>query len=156
MVTLDRLDKLSFCKGLSKEYMKRLVSLGEFKTFKPGECIFYEGVTSADVYLLIDGEVALETSLPGRDPVCIQTVEAGELLGWLPVLGLACMTATARVLTPCHVLALNAAKILALAETDPRFVLDFMRRTATTLARRLNATRLQVLEVYRDEAQEVS
>jgi CRP/FNR family cyclic AMP-dependent transcriptional regulator len=156
MVTLDRLEKLSFCKGLTKEYMQRLVSLGEFKTYRPGDCIFYEGVTSAAVYLLIEGEVALETSLPGHDPVCMQTEEAGELLGWSPVLGLGYMTATARVLTPCRVLALNAAKILSLAEADPAFVLEFMRRTATTLARRLNATRLQVLEVYRDEAQEVS
>lgn len=136
--------------------MSRLVSLGKFKTYKPGECIFYEGVTSHDVYLLADGDVALETSLPGHDPIRIQTVESGELLGWSPILGLGYMTATARVLTPCTVLALSAADILALSETDPKFVLEFMRRTALTLARRLNATRLGLLEVYRDELQEVS
>jgi CRP-like cAMP-binding protein len=102
------------------------------------------------------GQVALETSVPGQDPVCIQTVNAGELLGWSPVLGLGVMSATARALTHCLVLALKADRILALAEEDPKFVLEFMRRTAITLGRRLNATRLQLLEALGNEAQAVS
>ena len=156
MVTLDRLDKLSFCKGLSKEYMNQLISLGEFRTYEPGQCLFLEGVTSTEVYLLVEGKAALEESLPGREPMRVQTVNAGELLGWSPVLGLGCMTATARALTPARALALNAAKILALAEVDPKFGQDFMRRTATALALRLNATRLRLLEAYCDASQEVS
>jgi CRP-like cAMP-binding protein len=66
------------------------------------------------------------------------------------------MTATARAATPCHVLALNADRILSLGEEDPKFVLEFMRRVAITLARRLNATRLQLVEAYQDRSQEVS
>jgi CRP-like cAMP-binding protein len=156
MVVLDKLDKLSFCKGLSEEYRRRLVALGQFRTYEPGECIFAEGQSSVDIYLLADGEVALETALPGQEPMAFQTVQGGELLGWSPVLGLGVMTATARAVTPCLVLALNAGRILALAAEDPPFVLEFMRRTAITLARRLNATRLQLLQACHDPAQAVS
>ena len=156
MLLLDKLDKLNFCKGLSMEYLRRLSAAGEVKAYQPGDRLFFEGQSSQEVYLLTDGEVVLETSLPGQDAMRLQTVGPGELLGWSPVLGLGVMTATARAATPCHVLALNADRILSLAEEDPKFVLEFMRRVAITLARRLNATRLQLVEAYQDRSQEVS
>jgi CRP-like cAMP-binding protein len=155
MVVLDKLDKLRFCQGMSLEYRKRLVSAGAFRSYEPGEILFSEGQSSEEVYLLAEGQVALETAIPSQEPTCVQTVSTGELLGWSPLLGLGVMTATARALTPCRALALNAAHILSLAEEDPAFVLDIMRRTAITLARRLNATRLQLLTCY-NEAQAVS
>jgi CRP-like cAMP-binding protein len=156
MIVMDKLDKWNFCKGLSELYRQRLFVLGECKTYQAGDRLFTEGQCSADVYLIFHGQVALETTVPGQGALCVQTLGAGELLGWSPVLGLGVMSATARALTPCRVLALNAAHILALAEEDPQFVLEFMRRTAITLARRLNATRLQLLEAYSNEGQAVS
>jgi len=156
MLVLDKLDKLNFCKGLSLDYQRRLFAAGEIKTYQPGELLFFEGQRSKDIYLLVEGEVVLETSIPGQDPMPLQTVGPGELLGWSPVLGLGVMSATARAVTPCHVLALDADRILSLADEDPEFVLEFMRRVAITLARRLNATRLQLLEAYKDASQPVS
>jgi CRP-like cAMP-binding protein len=156
MVLLDKLDKLNFCKGLSKDYLRRLVALGEFRTYRPGDCIFHEGVTSQSIYLLAEGRVALEVSVPGREPMRLQEVEAGELLGWSPLLGLGYMSASALALTPCKVLALDAGRILSSSESDPAFVLELMRRTALTLARRLNATRMQLLEACNTEGQAVS
>jgi hypothetical protein len=54
------------------------------------------------------------------------------------------------------VVALHAPRIVALGEDDPRFLLEFVRRTAVALAARRNATRRQLLEVYRDDPQIVS
>jgi CRP-like cAMP-binding protein len=156
MLILENLDKLNFCKGLSSEYQRRLFSLGEIKTYQPGDLLFFEGQSSREVYLLADGQVALEITIPGQEPMPLQVVEAGELLGWSPVLGLGVMSATARALTPCHVLALDVNRILALTEEDPKFALEFMRRVAVTLARRLNATRRQLLETNQDATQVVS
>jgi hypothetical protein len=42
------------------------------------------------------------------------------------------------------VAAFPAAQILALAEQDPRFGLEFFRGTSAALAERLQATRLQI------------
>jgi CRP-like cAMP-binding protein len=156
MVVLDKLDQLSFCRGLSKDYLQRLVSAGVVETYQPGERLFSEGQSSGNIYLLMEGEVALETLIPGQGPMRIQTVGRGELLGWSPLLGLGVMSATARALTSCRALALNAGRILAMGEEDPAFVLEIMRRTAITLAQRLNGTRLQLLEAYCHETQVVS
>jgi CRP-like cAMP-binding protein len=156
MLVLDKLDKLNFCKGLSPEYQFRLFAAGEIKAYQPGERLFFEGQSSQEIYVLADGEVALETSIPGQDPMPFQTVGQGELLGWSPVLGLGVMSATARAITPCYALALNVDEILSWSDKDPKFVLEFMRRVAMTLARRLNATRLQLLQACSEPSQPVS
>jgi CRP-like cAMP-binding protein len=61
------------------------------------------------------------------------------------------MTATARALAPTRLVALDASQVLALCHHDPAFGFTLMRRTAQALAARLSATRLQLLDVYRQE-----
>ena len=156
MVYLDKLDKLNFCKGLSADHLSRLMLAGTMKEYLPGDRLFFEGLSSPEVYLLLEGEVSLETAMPGLEPMQFQTVGVGELLGWSPLLGLGMMTSTARALRPCRILALDIAKLNAMSEADPTFALEIMRRTAITLARRLNATRQQVLEHQCNHLQSVS
>ena len=105
---LDSLDKLNFCKGLSQDHLSRLVRAGTIKEYKTGDRLFFEGQRSADVYLLLEGQVVLETAMPGLEPMQFQTVGDGELLGWSPLLGLGLMTSTACALIPCRVLALTS------------------------------------------------
>ena len=94
--------------------------------------------------------------MPGHEPARLQTAGPGELLGWSPVLGLGPMTATARTLTPCRLIAIDAGRIVELGKQDPLFGNEFLRRTAIALAKRLNATRLQLLEASGNELQAVS
>jgi CRP-like cAMP-binding protein len=156
MVTMDRLEALTFCKGMATEYLTRLLSAGEMKNVPMGSYLFHEGQQSRYVYLLGEGLVGLELSLPEVGTVRLQTVGPGELVGWSPLLGQGWMTASAVALSPCRVLAVDAARVLALAAEDPRFGMELMQRLAVALARRLNATRLQLLETHRCEGQAVS
>jgi CRP-like cAMP-binding protein len=145
MIYLDELDKLNFCKGLTPDHLNRLLLAGTTREFPDGARLFYEGQSSPEVYLLLAGEVSLETALPEQEPMQFQTVGVGELLGWSPLLGLKLMTSTARAVGATRVLALDVARLNALSAEDPHFGLEILRRTAITLARRLNATRQQVL-----------
>jgi CRP-like cAMP-binding protein len=156
MVLLDKVEKLTFCKGMPKDYYPRLFSAGEIRAYPQGSYLFHEGLHCDQVYLLCEGQVGLELSLPGLGPVELQTVGPGELLGWSPLLGLGWMTASAKALTDCQVLALDVRTILEMANDDPCFGMELMRRLAITLARRLNATRLQLLEARCSEDQVVS
>ncbi len=146
MVLLDKVEGLTFWKDMPKEFVSRMLSAGQIKTFSQGSYLFREGLHSNHVYVLIDGLAAMEVSLPDVGPVEVQTVAPGELLGWSPLLGLGWMTASAKALVSSRVLALDVARVLALANEDPCFGMELMRRVAVTVARRLNATRLQLLE----------
>ena len=119
--------------------------------YPAGSVLFREGEHLHHICIVVEGNVAIEISGPDRRMRRIHTVGTGELLGWSPVLGPAAMTATARALTDVRVVAIDAAAILAVCEADPKFGYAFMRRVANALAARLNANRLQLLDVFGTE-----
>lgn len=147
MVLLDTLDEIDFVKGLAPESRGCLAAIGELREYPPGTVLFQEGKESYHVYLVLSGKVELEMRVPGVGPMPIQTVGPGELLGWSPVLQLGPMTATARALTRCRVVALGVRRLLELCEETPQLGMEFLRRTSATMAGRLSATRLRLLHL---------
>jgi CRP-like cAMP-binding protein len=144
MVLLDEYEDIGLLRHFSPVYRKQIAALAEPRECLPGACIFQEGERERHVYLLVQGEVILEIKVPNLGVVKVHQVGPGDLLGWSPVLGRSAMTATARALTACRFIALDAEHIRALAERDTRFGLEFFRTMTTALADRLRATRLQL------------
>jgi CRP-like cAMP-binding protein len=140
-----------FLEGISPADLDQLTSVARPESYLPGAVIFREGQRLPHIFVVAEGSVALEIGLPGQGCRRIQTVGPGELLGWSPILDQGPMTATARALGPTRLVALDAAQILVLCAHNPGFGFTLMRRTAKALATRLNATRLQLLDVYRHE-----
>jgi CRP/FNR family transcriptional regulator, cyclic AMP receptor protein len=145
---LDILRGLRFLSGVGDEVLKTIASVATLKEFPAGAVVFREGQSESHIYLVVTGGVALEVRLAGRDARRIQTVGAGELLGWSPVLGQITMTATARTVDPTRLIAVDGTQLVSLCEHNPKFGYEFMKRTALALATRLSATRLQLLDVY--------
>jgi CRP-like cAMP-binding protein len=137
--------------GLSHEHVDRLASIAEEVAFPAGAIIFREGDPATDVYLLMEGSVSVEICAPSVGCRRILTVAEGELLGWSPVLEQGKLTASARTQAPTLAVKINGQRLLALCDEDPRFGYEFMRRAALALAKRLSATRLQLLNLYGSE-----
>jgi CRP-like cAMP-binding protein len=151
MVPLATLEKIGFLEGFPQEYLEPLARVAREVEVAANEVIFQEGEKSPSIYLVAEGRVALEVWTAGRGTTRIQTVGPGRLLGWTPLLGQGTMTATARALEPCRLVAINALQALSACSENPRFGLELMRRTALVLSRRLKATRLQLLEAGGNE-----
>jgi CRP/FNR family transcriptional regulator, cyclic AMP receptor protein len=141
MVLLDMLEDIAFLHDLSAGSLNSIASAGQLKEYPPHTLLFREGEKHPYIYLVSRGNVAVEILGSDGEAMTIQTVGPGELLGWSPVLEAGPMTATARTLSRCRVVALAADRMLALCAHDPRFGMEFIRRTAAALARRLDATR---------------
>jgi CRP-like cAMP-binding protein len=156
MVPSQKLENLAFLEGFPPEYLKPLAAAAKEVEVAANGVIFQEGQNSPSIYVVLEGKVALETWVTGRGATVIQTVGPGMLLGWTPVLGQEAMTATARALVPCRLIAINAMQTLAACAQNPAFGLELMRRTARALAKRLHATRQKLLEVGQDELPVVS
>jgi CRP-like cAMP-binding protein len=139
---------IRFLDDIGEDDIHRIASVARIETYQPGAVVFREGDRLTRIFLVALGNVALEVRVAGRGARRIHTVGTGELLGWSPVLDQGPMTATARAVTPTQVVAIDAFQVLALCHQDPGFGVTFMRRTALALAQRLNATRLQLLDVY--------
>jgi len=151
MVPLETLKNVRFLHDIGDDHLQHLASLAEVREVPADTVIFREGQYFPSVSLVLEGVVSLEIQVPGRGGVRVYTISAGEELGWSPVLQAGPMTATARTLAPCRLLTFSAPQVLALCAHDPALGLEFMRRTALALAQRLNATRLQLLDVYQHE-----
>lgn len=150
MIMPEMLRNLSFLHDVGDADLCHIAALAEVKELPENTVVFREGDTPPHIYLVAEGRVALEVRAP-RGLVRIHTVGPGELLGWSPLLDSGPMTATARTLSPCRLVALHAMQIRALCAHNARLGVEFMRRVALALARRLSATRLQLLDVYRQE-----
>ena len=145
-----------FLTGLSQETYRLLADVARVEHIASDTVLFREGQKSGAVFLVISGEVALEIASPNRGRLRFQTVGPGELLGWSPLLGQPLMTATARALTPAQLIRLETGPLLKLCQDHPHFGMEIMRRTASALSRRLAATRLQLLDIFRTELQAAS
>jgi len=143
--------EIQFLHDLPDDYLEPLAAIASIQDYQAGAFAFREGQKETRFYLIIKGVVSLEFCTPGLGCKRLQTVGAGELLGWSPILGLTEVTATARVLEPTRLLVIDARQLAALCEHNPRFGYELMRRTALALSQRLSATRLQLLDVYQHE-----
>jgi CRP-like cAMP-binding protein len=133
---------------LAQEHLRQLAAISQCAEYAAGKVVFREGEPATDVYFVVSGNVALDMCAPAVGCRRILTVGPGELLGWSPLLEQARLTATARTLSDTRAVKLPAAELLALCERDSRLGYELMRRAALALARRLSATRLQLLNVY--------
>jgi CRP-like cAMP-binding protein len=103
------------------------------------------------MYLIASGKISLEICAAGTGCKQILTLGPGELLGWSSHLGQSRYTALARTPVRTRLVKINVLQLIQLCDLDPRFGYDLMRRTAVALAKRLNVTRIQLLNVYGDQ-----
>ncbi len=84
MHTLESVLGEHYCfKGLEKKYLDMIVNKAYNADFKEGEFIFHESDKADKLYIIQEGIVALETQLaPERDPITIQMIGEGDVLGW--------------------------------------------------------------------------
>jgi CRP-like cAMP-binding protein len=110
--------------------------------------IFREGDEANQFFLIREGRVAIEVFSEARGPVTIQTLNAGEILGWSWLVPPYFWRFDARAVDEVRALALDGKCLREKCETDPRLGYELLKRFALVITRRLEATRMQLLDVY--------
>jgi len=116
--------------------------------FEREHYLFHEGEAANAFYLIRSGKVALETSAAPHRPVIIETIEPNEVLGWSWLFPPYRWHFTARAIEPVHALLLDGACLRAKGEADHDLGYELVRCAAQILMQRLQATRLQLLDMY--------
>lgn len=149
MRTLDQLiQEHPFWEGLNREHLPLLSACASQMRFDAQEQIFEENAEAARFYLIESGRVALETYIPGKGPIRIQTIGAGEALGWSWLYPPYCWHFTARSLEPTETVVFDARRLRELAETNCGFGFQLAMRVGEIMLHRLQATRMQLLDFY--------
>lgn len=134
--------------GLGAESLALLAGCAGNVRFAAGQQLFQRGDAADVFYLLRHGSVVLETYVPQRGPVTIETLEPGEVLGWSWLFPPYRWHLDARALTPVIATAFDGACLRGKCEDDPALGYDLMSRFAQVLIERLQWTRLRLLDVY--------
>ncbi|MGW3151368.1 Crp/Fnr family transcriptional regulator [Streptomyces sp. NPDC001177] len=128
---------------------QRLRSVGFDVAFPAGARLFDEGGEADRFWLLRRGEVALDICVPGRQPeALIETLGAGQLLGWSWICPPYRWHLGARAVTAVEATEFPATDVLALCAADPELGYALMRRFTGVVAERLQATRIRLLDLY--------
>jgi CRP-like cAMP-binding protein len=142
----------NFLSELPADIARRVASAFRSRKYPAGSFIFREGEVVDDVFVVASGEVALEMVVPTRGRQRILSLGPGDLLGWSPLLGSGAMSATAIALNETELFSASAEELRLLFESDYDVGYYFMREVARSLAKRLLATRLQMLDVFHQDA----
>jgi CRP/FNR family transcriptional regulator len=66
-------------RGMGRESLERLAATGRARVFEKGACLFMEGSSGSEVYLLLDGEVRLYKTSPEGQEVSLKIVRPQEV-----------------------------------------------------------------------------
>jgi CRP/FNR family transcriptional regulator, cyclic AMP receptor protein len=113
--------------------------------FNPGQVLFHEGDPANQFYLIESGRIALEAHEPADGTVLIETVGAGEVLGWSWLFPPFVWHFQARAVEPTKAVVLSGAHLLVAAERNHEFGYELMKRVAQVVIERLQFTRKRLL-----------
>jgi CRP-like cAMP-binding protein len=140
-----------FASGFPPAIQTRLAELSRPYTAEPGMELFREGDPSDILGIVIMGRVALRTLVPERGDVTILTVEPGDVFGWSAVVPPFRATSTATAIEPVEAIAFDGPPLRAALREDPVLAQALYPRLLVAVSRRLNATRLQLLDLFAAE-----
>jgi CRP/FNR family transcriptional regulator, cyclic AMP receptor protein len=137
-----------FFKGLEDRYVKLVVGCAKNVRFVEGDVIFREGDPADYFYFIREGLVAVELMIPQRGFTTVQTVGEGDVLGWSWLMPPYRWRFGARALQPTRALAFDGKCLRGKCEEDHDLGYELLKRFTFVVTERLEATRLQLLDLY--------
>lgn len=134
--------------ALTAEHREQLMSLAREVSFEMGERIFNEGGRANRFWVIVTGTVALDLHVPGRRAAVIETLGAGQLLGWSWLVPPHHWHLGAEARSPVHAHQFDAAAVRELCGQDPELSQELCAYVAGAIAGRLRSARVRLLDLY--------
>jgi CRP-like cAMP-binding protein len=149
METLERIiAEHPFFVGLDDGFTNLMVGCASNVRFKAGTYILKEGDAANTFYLIREGNVALEVFAPQHKPIVVSTLGVGEILGWSWLLPPFQWKFHARAVDEVRAIALDGKCLRTKCEENHDLGYEILKRFTRIMEARLEATRLQLLDVY--------
>jgi CRP/FNR family cyclic AMP-dependent transcriptional regulator len=134
--------------GMSREYLELIAGCAHHEAFSDGDYLMREGEPANRFFVVRKGRVALETSVPARGALTIETLEQNELLGWSWLVNPQRTDFDARAQGKVETISFDGACLRGKIDSDPVLGYEMLKRFAPVIVERLQATRLRLLDVY--------
>ena len=137
-----------FFARMDKRFLDIVVGCAKNVRFEAGQYLFHEGEGADQFYLIRHGRLALQITSPGRGALTFQTLGEGEIVGISWLIPPYRWAYDAKALELTRAIAMDASCLRGKCEADHDLGYDMMKRFMPVLIQRLNAIRMQVLDVY--------
>jgi len=143
-----RLGAQPFFAGWEGDLLRRLDPQVVERNYAAGAPLLREGGPADRFLLLLEGKVALEIVLPDRPPITVQTLGAGEVIGWSWLVAPHQWRVDARAVKPTRTLEVPGTSLRAALDASPSDGYRFLLRLLPVIAGRLEHTRIQLLDLH--------
>jgi len=138
----------AFFKRKPAPYLALVAGCGKNVRFAAGQLLARTGDPANEFFALRHGRVTIELHSAERGPLILQTVEAGDLAGWSWLFPPHYWKFDVRALDEVRAISFDGECLRGKCERDSAMGYDFMKRFARVFMERLEAARLQLLDIY--------
>lgn len=147
-----RLAAHPFCTGMDAGHIEALADITTQTALPRDAFVFRFGRPADTLYLLDDGDISLEIGDPGRDAIVMETLSAGDMLGWSWLFPPQRWHHDARCRTDVTVLGVDAAGLRAMMDDDPAFGFEIALCIGGMVVDRLENAHAQIATVSHHDA----
>lgn len=147
MISPEVLRRYPYFVNISDESVKQLAMLTEEKRIPAHTLLFREGDPAAHLAIILEGAVNIQYELGSGEMRTVDTLVAGDLLGWSAIIEPYKYTAIATAVEDLHLARIDGAQLRRLCEADPLLGFRLTTQVAKLLAHRLEGARVQLAAV---------
>ncbi len=136
--------------GMRADRLQLIAGCGQNVQFAEGEALFREDTTADAFFVLRHGSITLETYVPGRGAIAIETLSTGDVVGWSWLFPPYRWHFDARALSLVRAVQFDVTCLRGKLDEDAALGYDLMSRFAQVMQERLRWTRMRLLDVYGD------
>ena len=137
-----------FFQGLEPRHLQNVAPCASRVSFGAGQFLCRAEEEAKQFYLIRQGRVAVEIFRARRGPVTIQTLNEGDVLGWLWFIKPYHWHFDARALEITRVISLEVKCLRDRCETNHNLGYELMKRYAHSLAVQFRVNKLQLMDMY--------
>ena len=142
-----RLAALPFFAGLSSDQVTKVAAHAREATFGPNQLLLREGEQATVSFVLLEGRVGLEIQA-GTRAVQVASAGPGEVVGWSWLATPNRWHFDARASDEVRAIVLDGTLLARECERDPSLGYALTKRFLSLVTKRLEAVRLQLVDIY--------
>jgi len=135
-----------FLAGMRANHIELLTSCATLREFWEREVIFRLGEQANGFYLITEGGVDLEDWVSQRGTITIETLVAGEPMGWSWLFPPYRWHYHARAIRPTTAIFFDGKTLRQFCDEDLALGQELFKRMSEVMVRRLQATRARLIE----------
>ena len=138
----------AFLRGMQADQVALLAGAASVISIPAGHRLFDVGAPAGKCWLLTAGRVALDLPMPGRPNLIVETLGGGDVIGFSWLSPPHEWQFGAQVLEPTTAFELDGPAVQALCDRHPELGYQLALRMLAAAVRRLQATRIRLLDLY--------